>query len=85
VPSPSLDTLTTRESLNAGANGVDVEGYAAANAVADVDRTRIVFVLADGRTIALTEDHLRYSQTNEAFGRMRLFLRKHGWLPEDER
>lgn len=51
----------------------------------DVDVTRIALIAADGRRCLLTDEHMPYTETSEAFGKLRVFLRKHGWVPADER
>lgn len=52
---------------------------------ADVDIARIALVLDGGATARLTESYASYSECIEQFGKVRVFLRKLGWLPEDER
>lgn len=51
----------------------------------EVDVTRIALVTADGTRHFLSEDRLGHTETTEAFGKLRVFLRKHGWLPQSER
>ena len=50
-----------------------------------VDTARIVLVSASGRQVTLTQDYLAHMSATEWLGKIRVFLRKHGWLPEDER
>jgi hypothetical protein len=50
-----------------------------------VDTARIVLIGASGREVRLTEDYLSHMHATEWMGKIRVFLRKHGWLPEDER
>lgn len=51
-----------------------------------VDVSRVVLVLAEPEEpIHLTEDYVSHSECLEWLGKIRLFLRLHGWLPEDER
>ena len=50
-----------------------------------VDTARIVLVGATGREVRLTEEYLPHMHATEWIGRIRTFLRKHGWVPEDER
>jgi len=48
------------------------------------DVSRILLVTCD-QDIPLTDEYLSSSYTTESFGKMRRFLRSHGWLPEAER
>jgi hypothetical protein len=50
-----------------------------------VDTARIVLSLAGGREIPLTKDYLPHMHATEWLGKIRTFLRKHGWVPDDER
>ena len=45
---------------------------------------RIVLVAKSGE-VPLTEAYLANVDVTEWFGKTRVFLRKHGWLPESER
>ncbi len=51
----------------------------------EVDIARIAFVTDDGGEHPLTTSYASYSECMERFGRLRVFLRKQGWLPADER
>lgn len=52
----------------------------------EVDTARIVVVGREGRErIVLTEAFLAHMDATEWLGKIRVFLRKHGWVPEDER
>ncbi len=52
----------------------------------EVDTARIVVVGSDGRErIVLTDAYLAHMDATEWLGKIRVFLRKHGWVPEDER
>lgn len=52
----------------------------------EVDTARIVVVGRDGEErIVLTEQYLAHMDATEWLGKIRVFLRKHGWVPEDER
>ena len=48
------------------------------------DISRIVLVTSK-QDVPLTEERMSISYTTESFGKMRRFLRNHGWLPENER
>ncbi len=50
----------------------------------EVDQKRIVLVTKSGE-LPLTEAYLANIEVTEWFGRTRVFLRKHGWVPESER
>lgn len=49
-----------------------------------LDRSRLFLVLRDER-IPLCDEELSHTEATEWAGRVRAFLRKHGWLPLDER
>jgi hypothetical protein len=52
----------------------------------DVDVARIVLVIdGDAQPVRLTDSYESYSNCAECFGKVRVFLRAHGWLPERER
>lgn len=51
----------------------------------DVQVGRLVARLDDGRAVRLTETAESYSACMETFGKLRVFLRAHGWKPADER
>jgi hypothetical protein len=50
-----------------------------------VDTARIVLVSESGREVRLTEEYLPHIHATESLGKIRTFLRKHGWVPEKER
>jgi hypothetical protein len=49
-----------------------------------VDTARIVFVGETGNEVRLTEEYLPHMVATEWLGKVRVFLRKNGWVPEDE-
>ncbi len=52
----------------------------------EVDTARIVITGREGRErIVLTEAFLAHMDATEWLGKIRVFLRKHGWVPENER
>ncbi|MFO0652790.1 MAG: hypothetical protein U0326_41625 [Polyangiales bacterium] len=51
----------------------------------DVRVGRLVARLDDGSTARLTATATHYSECMETFGKLRVFLRAHGWKPVDER
>ncbi len=51
-----------------------------------IETARVVIVSeGDREPIALTETYLASFDATEQMGKVRAFLRKHGWVPEDER
>ena len=50
-----------------------------------VDIARIVLVEGGGREVLLTEEYVAHLEATDWLGKIRVFLRKHGWVPEDER
>lgn len=46
---------------------------------------RIVMVFDDGTRVRLGGDFEPYSSVAQSLGRIRVFLRSHGWRPDDER
>lgn len=50
-----------------------------------VDTARIVLVDQSGREVRLGDDYLPHSEATTWLGKIRVFLRKQGWVPEDER
>lgn len=63
---------------------LDREARPASRGVAASERVRIVLE-RDGEPIALGEERITPIEGQEWQGRVRVFLRKHGWLPKDER
>jgi hypothetical protein len=51
----------------------------------ELDVSRVVLVAMDGGQLALGDKYLSHSEAMEWLGRIRVFLRKGGWVPEDER
>jgi hypothetical protein len=50
----------------------------------EVDIARIVLVRAELPDLPLTAEHVAHMEATEWLGKIRVFLRKHGWVPEDE-
>ncbi|HEY5243192.1 MAG TPA: hypothetical protein VIJ22_17050, partial [Polyangiaceae bacterium] len=51
-----------------------------------VDESRITLVLAPGvAPVVLTDTYASHSETVDQISKMKMFLRRLGWLPEDER
>jgi len=52
----------------------------------DIDLARIVLLRDDGEgPLRLSERYASNLECMEHYGKLRVFLRSHGWLPEDER
>jgi hypothetical protein len=80
----ALDTRTIRR-VNEGSALNPAARFINTTVGGDLDVARIVLVGAGGRRVALTDEHLAYSETAEWLGKIRTFLRKHEWVPEKER
>jgi hypothetical protein len=50
-----------------------------------LDVAQVVLVDASGREVRLAEDYLPHFEATDWLGKIRVFLRAHGWVPEDER
>ena len=50
-----------------------------------IDNARIILVTTGERELKLTEAFLPHFDATDSLGKMRVFLRRHGWVPEDER
>lgn len=79
-----LDTKTIQRVVE-GPSMVAAVRYIDTRTNPDVDVARIVLVERDGTTIRLGEKFLAHMDAVDSLGKIRVFLRKHGWLPDDER
>jgi hypothetical protein len=78
LDSRSIDPVMRDTSITAVAPQMKVRGA--------VDIARIVVIPAEpGEPIAITKDDLAHMDAVEGAGKIRSFLRAHGWVPEDER
>jgi hypothetical protein len=77
--------IKTIERVTEGDSAIPAMRFIDAKVGPKVDTARIVLVSAGGRQVHLTEDYLAHMSATEWLGKIRVFLRKHGWLPEDER
>jgi hypothetical protein len=69
-----------------GASTIPAVAFAESRVGATIDKARIVLVRAlPELTFPLVEGRGSYSEAAEELGRIRVFLRKHGWVPLDER
>jgi hypothetical protein len=79
----TMDTRTITP-VEEGDSAIPALRFAAARIGPEVDTARIVLVGRGGST-PLTEAYLPKMDTTEWFGKLRVFLRRSGWVPEDER
>ncbi len=79
----TLDTKTIRPVMD-GNNPIPGLRMMNSQPLPEVDETRIVLVSKSGE-LPLTEAYLANVDVTEWFGKIRVFLRKHGWVPESER
>jgi hypothetical protein len=79
----TLDTRTVHPTME-GNSPIPGLRLLTAQPLPEVDEKRIVLVSKSAQ-VPLTEAYLATVDVTEAFGKIRVFLRKHGWLPEDER
>jgi hypothetical protein len=76
-----LDTRT----VNQAHHEVRPDGLLASGPAFTTDESRIILVVDDAGPIRLTEDYFPHSDSLEWLGRIRVFLKRLGWVPEDER
>jgi hypothetical protein len=79
-----LDTKTI-ERVMEGGSAIPAMRFIDAKIGPKVETARIVLVSESGRQVRLTEEFLAHFDSTEWLGKIRVFLRKHGWVPEDER
>lgn len=78
-----LDTETIRRIQESG-SAIPAVRFAEATAGPEVDQSRVVLVSRD-RRVPLGETRTAHMHASEALGKIRVFLRKQGWVPLDER
>jgi hypothetical protein len=78
-----LDTKTIQK-VQEGGSAIPVMRVLDTTVGPEIDTARIV-VVAKGKRVLLTEDFVTHMDASEWFGKIRVFLRKSGWLPADER
>jgi hypothetical protein len=62
------------------------DGVMGSGASVSLDVARVVLVVKGAaRALALSESYGSYSQAVDFMGKLRHFLRKGGWVPDDER
>ena len=81
-----LDSKSTSKNVTmARADGVNtVFGMGSSHNI-DVDVARIELVVKGSKTHLLSEDFISVSLCTDSLRAIRLFLRAHGWQPDDER
>ncbi len=79
-----LDTKTIQR-VGDGGGMIPALRFVEGRVAPEVDISRIVLVEADGTSTALGEKYMANSDATEWLGRIRVFLRKQGWVPGDER
>jgi hypothetical protein len=78
-----LDSKTIRPVIE-GASVVPATRFIDSKEAGEIDVARIALVAGD-RTVLLNEEHIAHMTATESLGKIRAFLRKHDWVPLDER
>jgi len=78
-----LDTETIRRVQESG-SAIPAVRFAEATAGPEVDQSRVVLVTRE-RSVPLGATRTAHMHASEALGKIRVFLRKRGWIPLDER
>lgn len=80
-------TLDVREiqRVEEGGSAIPAMRVIDARVAAPVDKARIVLVARGREPITLSDDHLAHMDATEWMGKIRVFLRRQGWVPLDER
>ena len=80
----ALDTKTVRP-VQEGASAIPAMRFIATRVGPDVDKSRIVLVGRDGPSVPLSDEYVAHMDATEWLGKIRVFLRRQRWVPEDER
>lgn len=78
-----LDTETIRRVQESG-SAIPAVRFAEASAGPEIDQSRVVLVTREQK-VPLGESRTAHMHATEALGKIRVFLRKRGWVPLDER
>lgn len=78
-----LDTKTIQR-VQEGGSAIPAMRFIDATVGPELDTCRIV-VVGRGKRVVLTEAYVSQMDATEWFGKIRVFLRKNGWTPRDER
>jgi hypothetical protein len=80
-----LDTKSERL-MHEGGSAIPAIAFAESRAGDTIERARIVLVRGTSPVpLPLSEERGSHSEATEQLGKIRVFLRKHGWLPAAER
>jgi hypothetical protein len=77
--------IKTIQRVQEGGSAIPAMRFIDSKVGPDLDTARIVLIGEDGKELPLTEDFLSHMDSSEWLGKIRVFLRKHGWVPGDER
>ena len=77
--------MKTIERLQDGSSPIPALRFANPTIAPPVDTARVVRVGTNGRRYPLTQAYLAHMDATESVGKIRVFLRKNGWLPASER
>jgi len=78
----ALDVKTIRP-VQEGGSAIPAMRFIDSKVGPEIDVGRLVLV-SEGRTVRLHEAHVAHMTATEWLGKIRVFLRKHGWVPRDE-
>ena len=78
----ALETKTIRL-VQEGGSAIPAVRFIDSKVGPELDVGRIVLV-GEGRTVRLHEAHVAHMTATEWLGKIRVFLRRHGWVPLDE-
>ncbi len=77
--------IKTIQRVQEGGSAIPAMRFIDSKVGPDLDTARIVLITEDKTELALTDDFLSHMDSSEWLGKIRVFLRKHGWVPADER
>ncbi|WP_394824843.1 hypothetical protein [Pendulispora albinea] len=81
----TLDTKTIQR-VQDGGSAIPAVRFIESQVGPEIETARVVLVARDQPcSVWLTEEYISHLDATEWFGKIRVFLRKHGWVPEDER
>lgn len=73
----------TIQRVQEGGSAVPAVRFAETTVGPELEKARLVIVTPSGR-LRLSDEYLAYIHTTEWLGKIRVFLRQHGWVPDDE-
>lgn len=77
--------IKTIQRVQEGGSAIPAMRFIDSKVGPDLDTARIVLVGEDDKELPLSEDFFSHTDSSEWLGKIRVFLRKHGWVPADER